>query len=545
MYERSLLIECLLPAASQLHFEAFTQAAEQLTLVVSSIQREVICPYCQQTARRIHSHYRRTVADVAWAGWPVQFHLQVRRFYCSNPCCTHRTFVERLPSVVAPFARRTVRLAQTQATIGLALGGEAGARLAQQQGMPVSPDTLLRLVRQLPLPSRATPRILAVDDWAKRKGKSYGTVLVDLERHQVVELLPERTVEALAKWLQAHPGVEVIVRDRSTTYADGARQGAPTAIQVADRWHLLKNLVETVEHILARHKRQLQRFVPAPTALPTAEQRPVPAVHPGIPGAQAERLRLQRRAVRLARYQQLLVLREQGLTLHEIAHRLGISKRTVNRFVAAGAFRERKRRHTKKPGLLAAYTTYLEQRWAEGCHNGTQLWRELRGQGFQGSLAIVLDSVTQLRHGGPAFAAQPGQPERVVRRYSPRQAAVFFLRPPAELTETEQRDVMQMTNASPVIATTYALAQRFALLIRHRCATALDPWLAAAKTAALTEFKQFATGLERDKAAVLAALQLPWSNGQTEGQVNRLKLLKRQMYGRANFDLLRQRVLAA
>jgi transposase len=540
-----LLIECLLPAATQLHFEAFTQAAEQLTMVVSSIQREVICPYCRQTARRIHSHYQRTLADVAWAGWPVQFHLQVRRFYCANPCCTHRTFVERLPSVVAPFARRTVRLAQTQAAIGLALGGEAGARLAQQQGMPVSPDTLLRLVRRLPLPSRATPRILAVDDWAKRKGKSYGTILVDLERHQVVELLPERTAEALAKWLQAQPGVEVIVRDRSTTYADGASQGAPDAIQVADRWHLLKNLVETVEHILARHKRQLQRLVPAPTALPAADQRLAPAARPGIPGRQAERVRLQRRAVRLAHYQQVLGLREQGLTLRTIADRLGLSQRTVNRFVAAGTFPERQRRHAKKPGLLSAHTAYLERRWAAGCHNGTQLWRELCDQGFQGSLSLVLNYVAQLRHGDPAPDIQPGQPELVLRRYSPRQAAVFFLRPPDELTEPEQQDVTHMTQASPVIATTYTLAQRLAQLIRQRVAAALDPWLVAAKAAALTEFKQFATGLERDKAAVLAALQLPWSNGQTEGQVNRLKLLKRQMYGRANFDLLRQRVLAA
>jgi transposase len=358
-------------------------------------------------------------------------------------------------------------------------------------------------------------------------------------------MLPERTVDALATWLQAHPGVAVIVRDRSTTYADGATQGAPTAIQVADRWHLLKNLVETVEHILARHKSQLQRLVPAPTVLPVAAQTTVTPAYPGTPGTRAERLRLQRRAARLARYQQLLRLREQGLTLHEIADRLGMSKRTVNRFVAAGTFPERQRRHTKKLGLLAAHTAYLERRWAEGCTNGTQVWRELCGQGFQGSLSLVLNYVAQLRHGGPASETQPGQPELVVRRYSPRQAAVFFLRPPAELTEVEQQDVTHMTHASPSIATAYTLAQRFAHLIRQRCAEALEPWLAAAKAAALAEFSQFAAGLERDKAAVLAALQYPWSNGQIEGQINRLKLLKRQMYGRANFDLLRQRVLTA
>jgi transposase len=241
----------------------------------------------------------------------------------------------------------------------------------------------------------------------------------------------------------------------------------------------------------------------------------------------------------------LLVLREQGLTLREIADRLGISERTVNRFVAAGTFPEQQRRHPKKPGLLAAHIAYLHQRWAAGCRNGTQLWRELCGQGFQGSLSLVLNYVAQLRQGGSVPEAQPGQPELVMRRYSPRQAAVCFLCPPAELSETEQQDVTHMIHASPTIATAYALTQDFAHLIRQRCVAALDPWLAAAKAAGLTEFSQFAAGLERDKAAVRAALQYPWSNGQTEGQVNRLKLLKRQMYGRANFDLLRQRVLAA
>jgi transposase len=539
-----LLIDLLLPDATHLHFNFFTREAERLTLVVTTTQATAVCPVCAQTSSRIHSRYARTVADVAWAGWPVRLQLQMRRFYCTNPRCVRTTFVERLPAVVAPFARRTVRLAQTQCAIGVALGGEAGARLAQRQGMPVSPDTLLRLVRQLALPTWATPRILAVDDWAKRKGKTYGTVLVDLEHHQVIDLLPERTATALAAWLRDHPGVEVIVRDRSTAYAEGATQGAPAAIQVADRWHLLKNLVETVEHTLARHKSQLWRLIP-----PLSPDQPARAragIHRSTPAARPERIRLQRRAARLARYQQLRRLHEQGLTLRAIAHRLGLSERTVNRFLAAGTFPERQRRHAHKSNLLAEHTGYLNQRWAQGCTNGTQLWREVCSQGFRGSLSLVLNYVTQLRNGTAGHSAEPNpQSATIVRRYSPRQAAVLFLQPPEALAETEQQDVAHMVSASPELATAHTLAQRFAQMIRQRRPADLDPWLGAAQAAALTEFRRLAAGLSQDKAAVAASLLYPWSNGQTEGQVNRLKLIKRQMYGRANFDLLRQRVLAA
>lgn len=531
-----MLTDLFLPDATALRFVKFTRAPDRLTLVVTSTQREVTCPQCTAPATRVHSHYRRTLADLPCSGRPVSLHLQVRRFYCPNAGCSRVTFAERLPSVVAPSARRTRRLAAEQEAIGFELGGEAGARLAQRQGMPVSPDTLLRLVRKRTLAPVTTPRVLGVDDWAKRKGKSYGTLLVDLEHHRVVDLLPERTAEALATWLQAHPGVEIIARDRSTIYADGARQGAPAAIQVADRWHLLKNLLETVEAVLVRHHPQLSR--PLPTPAPVLTPTPAAVSAAGrLPFTQVEQVRLQRRAARLARYNQVWALRAQGLKVREIAQQVGISERTVNYFLAADAFPERKRRHAKQPGLLAAHLAYLNQRWTEGCTNGTQLWRELCGQGFRGSLSLVLTYVATLRTSAPV--APP------VRRYTPRQAALLFLRPPTALTAEEQQDLAHMHQAAAELATTYQVAQDFAQMLRQRRPEALEPWLTAAQAASGSEFRRFAAGLRQDQAAVQAALQYSWSSGQTEGQITRLKLIKRQMYGRANFDLLRQRVLVA
>ena len=213
-------------------------------------------------ATREHSRYTRRPGDLPCVGRQVHLQLNVRRFFCDNPACQQRTFVERLPGVVRSFARRTTRLAEAQRQIGLALGGEAGTRSATQQAMPVSADTLLRLASHSELAPAATPKVLGVDDWAWKKGQTYGTILVDLEQRCVVDLLADRTADTLATWLQAHPGVEIISRDRGGSYAEGARRGAPDAVQVADRWHLLANLREALERLLTRKHAALPERAP-------------------------------------------------------------------------------------------------------------------------------------------------------------------------------------------------------------------------------------------------------------------------------------------
>ena len=237
----------LLPDSTNLKLESWLvdEIKTQIKLIISVIRTVVNCPVCNQPTHRIHSRYERKLADLPWADYSVTLQLRVRKFFCINANCKRRIFTERLNSVTAPWARRTLRLDQRLSGIGLALGGAAGARLSGLLGVTASRNTLLQLVRSIPLPPIVTPETLGVDDFCFRKCKTYGTALIDLERSRPIALLKDAKAETLAEWLKAHPGIKVVSRDRSKTYESGIRQGAPEAIHVADRFHLLQNLAET------------------------------------------------------------------------------------------------------------------------------------------------------------------------------------------------------------------------------------------------------------------------------------------------------------
>jgi transposase len=548
------LLAHFLPDRTTLSPEAWhiDDVAAAITLHVTSIQACVPCPLCHVRTSRVHSRYTRTLADLPWGAYVVRVQLRVRKFFCDHPACPREIFTERLPTVAAPWARRTLRLAQLLLAYGLALGGEAGARLVARLGLRTSPDTLLRLVQAAPAPTAPAPEVIGVDEWAWRRGQRYGTILVNLEDRRVLDLLPDRSAESVATWLAQHPTITVVCRDRSALYADGIRQGAPQAVQVVDRFHLVKNLREAVEAFLHNQQAALQAAAARTAQALTLVAGPVPITpmyrgrHRCAPIQQQrqEAAQQQRHAAWVTTYEAIHTLHTQGLSVTTIAQQLGISRPTVYAYLRRTG--PPSPRSPQRSGqVLRPYMTYVIQRWREGCTDSMQLWRELRALGYSHSARTVSRFITRLRRASEAGWAPETQTSPYTRPQGPSARAVSFtwVCPEAKRSQDAQLYVDQLRQGDQSIAQAYTLSQAFLALVRERRGDALETWMTEAVASGIEALARFAQGLQEDLAAVKAGLTLPWSNGPVEGHINRLKLLKRQGYGRAGCAFLRQRVL--
>ncbi len=553
--EVGLMAKTLVPDAAALHLEEMYTEGEAIVLVATATSTATCCPGCDHATSRVHSRYRRTVADLPWQGLAVRLELQVRRWFCTNPACARRIFAERLPAVVAPYARRTARLASVVEALALAVGGEAGARLLATLGTPLSADTLLNVIRQATRPAPPPLRVLGIDDWSWRRGHRFGTILVDLERRAVVDLLPDRAVDSAAAWLKGHPQITTSARDRGGIYAEAATTGAPQATQVADRWHLLHNLAAVLEEFLL-HKRAALREAASAVAAPAAEAAgPIAPSDPGPlthtrPRRGQERLEEagRRRHERLVeQYHAIRRLHAAGADVADIARLVGTSRRTVYRYRHLTEPPEPKRPHRpRRQRVLTPYEPHLLRRWREGCHNGMRRYREIRGQGDAYGASNVLRFVAQLRRDEAAgVPAGTGARAKAARAPSARRVAGLFLRQPDDLHPEQQAYLERLAVADTTLAAAYRLTQAFATLVRERGGDRLDDWLAEADACAVPALQRFATGLRADLDAVRAGLTEVWSNGPTEGFVHKLKLVKRQAYGRAGFAVLRQRAVLA
>lgn len=469
----------------------------------------------------------------------MSLQVTARQFRCATPSCARHTFTERLGDVARANARRTERVRSLHRCIGLAVGGEADARLVHRLAMPVSADTLLRAACEVAREAKPqpTPRVLGVDDWAWRKGHRYGTILVDLKRNEVVELLPDRKADTLSSWLQQHPGVEIIARDRASAYAEGARDGAPAAVQVADRWHMLRSLGGAMRQAIERHQgaaRQVASEINLASRAAVVSSDPAAADPLVTPAPAPELLGPTKRQ---ADFAEATRLSQAGTSISRIARLLGVDRKTLRHWLRAGAVPSW--RQPRRERMIDAHLAFLEQRWADGCRTVTALWRELAALGFQGRYTTVKTWAARRRAAENAAADTQGKSSAWALPSISRTARLL-LAGDADADTPDAAFVTGLLAKVPALADTAAAAKRLTLLLRRKSeevlATALD-------AAGATMLRPFVTELRKDIGAVQAALDLPWTTSPVEGQISRLKTIKRTMYGRAGFSLLRARVL--
>jgi transposase len=545
----------LLPPGIGLTLSGF-EKSEQGWLIRAEGRTRSECPSCGTQSSAHHSRYWRHLQDLPVQGNRVALRLRLSRWRCRNAECEQAIFRERLGEVVAAWARRTSRVEEVLLLVGHRTGGRAAEFLLKRLAIAVSDDTILRRVKRRARAARHGEqrlRVVGVDDWAWKKGQSYGTILVDLERRTVADLLPQRSAEQLAEWLKQHPEVEVITRDRFGLYAGGARRGAPQARQVADRFHLLLNLREAVEKELARQRRRL--------TLPPVEEDQVTKTVPVTDSRSNPEVQTQQRQLVAERWRakeelfaRVRALYVSGRRASVIVRETGVGRRRVDKWIRCTQLPPRNEMEPK-PTSPRFFAAHLQRRWAEGCHEGPRLLTEIRALGYRGcysSLAKFLagwrdhEPELQPKSRPPAsvrLRQQAGVHPTVTRQISPLVAAALLSKPRPLLTGWQAAKVDALKKACPDFARMRSLVMSFRGILQSGKIRTLARWMKQANGSGIYGMKRFVRTLKHDLAAVKNALRESWSNGPVEGHINRLKTLKRQMYGRAGFELLRARLL--
>jgi len=545
------LLTVLFPHLAGLRLRRVEDTGDAVVISASSRAGQACCPGCGAPSSRVHGGYTRTVADGVAGGRPLLIALAVRRFRCLQDQCPAVTFAEQAGGLTERYRRRSVPLLGMLAGFGLELAGRAAARLAGTLGIAVHPSTVLRLVMALPEPQvTAAPEILGVDDFALRKGHVYGTVLVDIGTGDAVDLLPDREAATLESWLETHPGAQVICRDRAGAYAEGARDGAPDALQVADRWHLWHNLAESAEKTVTRHRGCLKdqpagddaasKDTPDTAGLPQPETPGQTEAAQVTPDGSLDACGRERRLVTRTRerYGEIRERLDAGQSLAAICRALDLDRKTVQRFARAASVDELLVNAMNRESKLDRFKPYLCQRWNEGITDAAALHAELQQRGWAGSVKTVRRYVAPFRQALAAPEPGPAVPKT-------RQITRWLLTRPDRLRPEEQEQLGQIKERCPHIQALAGYVTSFAEMMTGRTGSQdLEAWLTAIEADdGQPDLRSLATGIRNDQQAVINGLTLPWSSGKVEGTVNKIKMIKRQMYGRAGFGLLRKRVI--
>jgi transposase len=526
----------ILPEAEFLRLDKVVAIENKIEIYIESIKDFCNCPCCYQPSYRVHSCYHRFLKDLPWSNVPVLIHLKARRFFCNTFNCKRKIFTERIPELLMPYSRATNRLINSLRAIGFTSGGEEGCKLVKSLGMHISADSLLRIIRRTPEPVIEPSTIIGVDDWAFKKGMRYGTIIINQKASKVIEILPDRDSETLETWLKEHPEISCVTRDRSYTYKNAIENILPNAVQIADRWHLIKNLLETIQLFLLNHNQMLIETAKSISAEFVIEKSCIPEIakEPEIKSKKDTETKY-RRDKKLQRFNKVKTLSSKGLTPGEIEKKVKISRKTLLKYLSMESLPE-DIRHSK----LHEFKPYLEKRWQEGCHNTKYLWQEISAQGFKGGYTTVKYFIKRRKREKGKVMSYQNSPRHFLK--SSKETAFILIAEEKDLGEKDKRFRNKLFELFPESAFVSKIAKDFKNILKNNDLNGFfccfEEMMNAGK-----EFSRFAQGLRNDWKAVQAAVTSKWSNGKTEGHVNRLKLIKRKMYGRAKFDLLRKRVI--
>jgi len=508
-------------------------------IYVQPTARSAICPNCCVKSKRIHSYYTRKIADLPVFGKTSVIFLRSRKFYCRQDECPFKVFTERFEHHFKPYRRKTTRLESKIQQLGLLAGGRPAERICHIVSIPASDTTILRLVKnEVFLPAEGITAV-GVDDWAYKKRDSYGSILVNLDTGKAIDLLPDREEETLRKWLEKRPEIEVMSRDRYSNYQHAITRGAPQAVQVTDRWHLLKNLSEAVQKVLVRQYNKVNAVI-AEKRFQDEPKKPVGGQD--IP-AKSNSPESTEDGIRLQRFKQLKELQGKGYSMRAMARHLGMSRQTIKRYQHMETL---PRRSQSRINPLERFFPYIKKRIEEEPDIFlTTLWDGLKSRGYRGAYTTLSEA---LKYYGIRVGKKAGLtrklPIRAGASFKPSTAAIWFVSDQAKLHKDCRKIVSELCSSFDDIKEIFKLAQSFRNMMAARSGnTELKEWIDRSTRSGIKEIASFAKGVRADYPAVENALTLPWSNGPVEGNVNRLKTIKRQMYGRAGFDLLRRRVV--
>jgi transposase len=451
--------------------------------------------------------------DLPVGGRIMKLEVMARRFYCDAVLRGRRIFSERFKELT-PWSRRTSRLDSIVHHLGLALGGRPAASFAARLMMPVSNDTLLRSVRRHGRPRIAPPNVVGIDDWGRNF--RYGTIVCELERRRTIALLPDREPATAQAWIAEQQQIQIVARDRGGSYALAAAKALPHAVQVADRWHLMENASQAFLDAVRKSMRQIRQVIGAAT------------IDPKLLTA-AEKLQYHGFLRREDTNAAILDLAKGGASIKEIVRRTGHCRklvRSVLRGQRTDVFRVRQ-------NSLETHLPWLDEQWAAGLRNGAELWRQLKQLGFRRSLRVVSEWASRRRR---------SEKSENVLGHAPAARTIARLMTIGRdtLSRAETVTIAAIEIGVPLLAEAREIIADFHSMIRKKSANELAPWL---DRTCNTLVASFGNGVRKDLAAVSAAITSPWSNGQTEGQITKLKLVKRQMYGRGKLDLLEARVI--